>query len=220
MLAGFAFPTSAQEKQTLRLVQSIPLPEVKGRLDHMATDLEKKRLFVAAVTNNALEVVDLADGKVTNSLTGFNDSQDALFLGGDFNKLYVSSLDGHLKVFQGETFRLVQDFKVEPGPNRLFHDSTTDLVYFGYGGQNAGFGEYERVGILQPKRGAGYDHLVADMIGPTPRPGHLAEIAMDDNEKDCIRSAQALTGLNCCQPGTFNVPPTEHFGYNPFGYRS
>jgi hypothetical protein len=78
MLAGFAIPTSAQEKQTLRLVQSIPLPEVKGRLDHMAADLEKKHLFVAAVTNSSLEVVDLADGKVTNSLTGFNDTQDAL----------------------------------------------------------------------------------------------------------------------------------------------
>jgi hypothetical protein len=51
------------------------------------------------------------------------------------------------------------------------------------------------VGILQAKRGAGHDHLVADMIAPTPRPGHLAEIAMNDNEKDCIRSAQALTGL-------------------------
>jgi hypothetical protein len=42
-------------------------------------------------------------------LTGFNDTQDALFLGGDFNKLYVSSLDGHLRVFQGETLWLVHD---------------------------------------------------------------------------------------------------------------
>jgi hypothetical protein len=40
---------------------------------------------------------------------------------------------------------------------------------------------YERVGILQPKPGTGYDRLVADMIAPTPRPGHLAELAMDDN---------------------------------------
>ena len=37
------------------------------------------------------------------------------------------------------------------------------------------------MGILQAKRAAGYDQLVADMIAPTPRPGHLAEIAMDDN---------------------------------------
>jgi hypothetical protein len=77
---------------------------------------------VAAVANNTLEVVDLTGGKVINSLGGFKDTQDALFLGGDFNKLYVSSLDGHVRVFQGESFRLVQDFKIEPDPNRLFYD--------------------------------------------------------------------------------------------------
>jgi hypothetical protein len=181
LFAGFAIQTFAQEKQALRLVQTIPLPGVKGRLDHMGVDLEKKRLFVAAVTNNSLEVVDLTDGKVTKTLGGFKDTQDALFLGGDFNKLYVSSLDGHVRVFQGETFRPVQDFKIEPGPNRLFYDTATNLIYFGYGGQIAGFDAYERVGILQPKGGSGYDRLVADMIAPTPRPGHLAQIAMDDN---------------------------------------
>jgi hypothetical protein len=179
--AVFAFPASAQEKQALRLVQTIPLPGVKGRLDHMAVDVEKKRLFVAAVTNNSLEVVDLTGGRVIKSLTGFNNTQDALFLGGNFNKLFVSSLDGHLRVFQGETFWLVQDFKIEPDPNRLYYDPATNLIYFGYGGQDAGFDAYERVGILRPKPGAGYDRLVADMIAPTPRPGHLAELAMDDN---------------------------------------
>src|SRR3984893_7955656 len=174
--AGFATETSAPEKQELRLVQTIPLPGVTGRLDHMGVDLEKKRLFVAAVANNTLEVVDLTGGKVIKSLTGFKDTQDALFLGGDFNKLYVSSLDGHVRVFQGETLSLIQDFKIEPGPNRLFYDPATALIYFGYGGQNAGFDGYERVGILRPKRGAGDDRLVADMIAPTARPGHLAEI--------------------------------------------
>jgi hypothetical protein len=177
----FLYPHSRRGKAALRLVQTIPLPGVKGRLDHIGVDLEKKRLFVAAVANNTLEVLDLTNGKVLNSLAGFKDTQDALFLGGDFNKLYVSSLDGHVRVFQGETFRLVHDFKVEADPNRLFYDSTTNLIYFGYGGQNAGYDAYGRVGILRPRPGAGYDQLVADMIAPTPRPGHLAEIAMDDN---------------------------------------
>ena len=181
LFASLALLTSGQEKQALWLVQTIPLPGVKGRLDHMGVDLDKKRLFVAAVANNTLEVVDLTAGKVINSLAGFKDTQDALFLGGDFNKLYVSSLDGHVRVFQGESFWLVQDFKIEPDPNRLLYDPTTSLIYFGYGGQNAGFDAYERVGILQPKPGAGYDQLVADMIAPTPRPGHLAEITIDDN---------------------------------------
>jgi hypothetical protein len=70
LFAGGVAQTSAQEKKALRLVQTIPLPAVTGRLDHMGVDLEKKRLFVAAVTNNTLEVVDLNDGKVIKSLGG------------------------------------------------------------------------------------------------------------------------------------------------------
>jgi hypothetical protein len=180
MLAAGCVPAYGEDKPSLRLVQAIPLPGVNGRLDHMAVDLEKKRLFVAAVDNGTLEVVDLAAGKVINSLTGLKDTQDALFLGGQFNKLYVSSLDGTLRIFQGETFRLVQALKLEPDPNRLLYDPATDLIYFGYGGQNAGFESYERVGIIQAKRGAQSDQFVADMIAPTPRPGHLAELAMED----------------------------------------
>jgi len=42
IFAGFAIQTSAQEKQPLRLVQTIPLPGVKGRLDHMAVDPGKR----------------------------------------------------------------------------------------------------------------------------------------------------------------------------------
>lgn len=181
LIGGFAFSAPAQEKQALRLVQTITLPGIEGRLDHMGVDLDKKRLFVAAVGNNSLEVIDLTAGKVVNSLPGFKRTQDALFLGGDVNKLFVSSLDGHVRVFQGETFHLVQDFKVEPDPNRLLYDPARNLIYFGYGGQNAGFDAYGRVGILQPQPGAGYDQLVADMIAPTTRPGHLADMAMDDD---------------------------------------
>jgi hypothetical protein len=181
LLSGLAVQACAQEQQPLRLVQTIPLPAVRGRLDHMGVDLERNRLFVTAVTNNTLEIVDLTRGKAIDRLTGLNDTQDALFLGNGSDKLYVSSLDGHVRVFQGDTLRPVQDLKLEPGPNRLFYDPAANLIYFGYGGRNAGFDAYERVGILRPKRGAGDDQFVADMVAPTPRPGHLAEIAMDDN---------------------------------------
>src|ERR1700742_4993093 len=184
-------PVAAEKKQTLQLVQTIPLPGISGRLDHMGADSEKRRLFVAATDNNTLEVVDLVAGKVTKTLSGLKETQDVLFLGGDFNKLYVSTLDGHLRVFQGETFRLVHDFKIEADANRLFYDPKASLIYFGYGGQNAGFDAYGRVGILQPSRGAGYDRLVADMIAPTSRPGHLAEIAMDDNETLLVCDSRA-----------------------------
>jgi hypothetical protein len=180
VLLSSAFPIHAERGPALRLVQTLPLPGVSGRLDHMAVDVDKRRLFVAAVANGTIEVLDLDAGKAINSIPGIKDAQDALFLGGDFNKLYVSSLDGTLRIFQGETFRLIQALKLEPDPNRLLYDPATDLIYFGYGGQNAGFDAYERVGVLQATRGARSDQFVADMIAPTFRPGHLAEMAMDD----------------------------------------
>ena len=60
--SGIAF---SQEigKQPLRLVQTIPLPNVKGRLDHMDVDVKGKRLFVAGLENGTFEVVDLQAGK-------------------------------------------------------------------------------------------------------------------------------------------------------------
>jgi hypothetical protein len=191
LLAAPCVPTLGQDKLALRLVQTIPLPGVSGRLDHMAVDLEKRRLFLAAVANGTLEVLDLDAGKVLNSIAAIKDTQDAIFLGGNFNKLYVSSLDGTLRIFQGETLRLIQALKLEPDPNRLFYDPTTELIYFGYGGQNAGFDAYERVGILQAKPGAESDQFVADMIAPTYRPGHLAELAMDDDGKLLVCDSRA-----------------------------
>src|ERR1700726_2076546 len=191
LLSAALFSAYGQDKPTLRLVQTISLPGVSGRLDHMAVDLEKNRLFVAAVANGTLEVLDLDAGKVINSIPGIKDAQDAVFLGGQFNKLYVSSLDGTLRIFQGETFRLIQALKLEPDPNRLLYDLATDLIYFGYGGQNAGFDAYERVGIMQATRGAQSDRFVADMIAPTYRPGHLAELAMDDDGKLLVCDSRA-----------------------------
>ncbi len=38
----------------LRLMQTIPLPDVVGRIDHMAIDLKGQHLFVAALGNNSL----------------------------------------------------------------------------------------------------------------------------------------------------------------------
>ena len=65
--------TFSQEggKQSLRLVQTISLPNVKGRLDHMDVDVKGKRLFVAGLENGTFEVVDLKAGKWVRSIPGF-----------------------------------------------------------------------------------------------------------------------------------------------------
>ena len=77
---GYAQTGSSQEsaKQPLRLVQTISIPNVKGRLDHMDVDIKGKRLFVAGLENGTFEVVDLEAGKWVRSMPGFKKPQGCL----------------------------------------------------------------------------------------------------------------------------------------------
>src|SRR5215471_20071789 len=47
------------EVPPLQLEAKIPLGDIRGRIDHMAADLARHRLFVAALGSNSLVLVDL-----------------------------------------------------------------------------------------------------------------------------------------------------------------
>src|ERR1051325_6546295 len=62
----------AADSSHLQLLQTIPMPGVKGRFDHFAMDADGKRLFVAALGNNSLEVLDVASGKRVHTIPGLH----------------------------------------------------------------------------------------------------------------------------------------------------
>jgi len=131
-LFGLIF-TLAMEGQTLRLTQSVAVPDVNGRIDHLSVDAPGQRLFVAALGNNTVEVVDLNAGKVVRSLRGFSEPQGLLFLP-EFNRLYVANGgDGTVRVFDGTTFASIATLKFEDDADNLRYDATAKQVYVGYG---------------------------------------------------------------------------------------
>ena len=145
-------------KQPLRLVQTIPLPNVKGRLDHMDVDVKGKRLFVAGLENGTFEVVDLKAGKWVRSIPGFKKAQGALFVP-ELNKLFLASGDdGMLRVFRGDTLDLLDSIHLEPGPNRVVYEPNSKLVYVGYGGKDAGK-DYGEIGIIDAQN----DRVIGDI---------------------------------------------------------
>ncbi|HEX4328956.1 MAG TPA: hypothetical protein VH105_19340, partial [Burkholderiales bacterium] len=66
-------PAGAAAADLLEPVKTIALPGVSGRIDHMTLDAAAGRLYIAALGNNTLEVVDLAQGKHLRSLAGFGE---------------------------------------------------------------------------------------------------------------------------------------------------
>src|SRR4029077_5292490 len=135
--SGIALPPEGV-KQPLRLVQTIPLQNVRGRLDHIDVDVKGKRLFVAGLENGTFEVVDLQAGKWMRSIPGFKKPQGAVFVP-ELNKLFLASGDdGMLRVFRGDTLEILDSIHLEPGPNRVVYEAKSKLVYVGYGGRDAG----------------------------------------------------------------------------------
>jgi hypothetical protein len=79
-----------QDKSPLKLIQKIPMPNVKGRIDHMDVDVKGKRLFVAGLENDTLEVVDLKAGKRARSLPGLKTPQGIAYVPA-LNKVFVAN---------------------------------------------------------------------------------------------------------------------------------
>jgi DNA-binding beta-propeller fold protein YncE len=164
----------AQGKEPLRLVQTIPMPNVKGRIDHMDVDVTGKRLFVAGLENGSLEVVDLHAGKWLKSIPGFKKTQGVAYVP-PLNKVFVASGDdGMLRVFRGDSFDLLDAIKLDLGPNRVAYDPHSSLLFVGYGGKDAGK-DYGEVGIIDAK--------TDKHVGDVKVEAHPAELLLDKSGK-------------------------------------
>src|SRR5258707_11463248 len=121
VLASLSVRAYAQDHAPLRLIQTIPLPNVKGRMDHLGVDLKGKRLFAAALENNTLEVIDLKAGKRVFSIPGQSKPQ-GVFYSSDFNKLFVDNGgDGTCKGYDGNNFKLIENLSVGKASVRLWY---------------------------------------------------------------------------------------------------
>src|ERR1700730_12441565 len=94
LLIAMVMVPAAGEAQTavapLVLEAKIPLGEVSGRIDHLAIDVKRQRLFVAELGNDALGVVDLAAGKVLRTIAGLKEPQGVAYV--DFaDSIYVAN---------------------------------------------------------------------------------------------------------------------------------
>src|SRR5262249_19573013 len=105
-LAGGACPSVAPgaekgESAAWRLEAKIPLGNVSGRIDHMAVDLARRRLFVAELGAGHVGIVDLDARRVLRNLTGLKEPQGVAFVPA-VNTLYVANGgDGSVRLYRG-----------------------------------------------------------------------------------------------------------------------
>src|SRR5512137_584127 len=103
-LTSLAMAAPVAPAASLTLTQTIPLPGVQGRFDHFAIDANGRRLFVAALGNNTLEVIDLVAGRRIQSVAGMSKPTGVLYVPESNRVLVANGDDGTLKILDGTTF--------------------------------------------------------------------------------------------------------------------
>jgi DNA-binding beta-propeller fold protein YncE len=122
----------AQTNEPLKLESTIPLPDVQGRIDHMSIDVKGHRLFVSALGNHTVEVIDLTAGKRTKTIAGLQEPQGALYVATKDRLFIASSKDGTVKMFDGTSLQLLKTIDYGDDADNLRYDSSRQHVYVGY----------------------------------------------------------------------------------------
>src|ERR1700730_2307755 len=139
LLTGF-FPMVAkpQEKAPVKLLHSIPLPELKdGDFDHFAIDLEGKRLFATAEENSKVEVFDTETNKLIHTINDLKAPHSLLYRG-DLKKLFVVDSDlGEVKIYETASYTPAGTIKVREGADSSGYDPSTKYLYVVDGGKDA-----------------------------------------------------------------------------------
>ena len=130
--------TFAQKKPPLRLLESIPIPDLKdGDFDHFAVDLPGNRLFLTAEDNNVVEVFDIRTNKLIRTLRGIKAPHAIFYFPGAKQLWVVSGGDGALKIFDGSTYALADNLKITPAADSAVYDSAKHFLYVAAGGEDA-----------------------------------------------------------------------------------
>jgi hypothetical protein len=125
---------SAQSNDAaLSIEAKIPLGKVRGRIDHMAADIDRRRLFVAELGNNAVGIVDVGQPKVLQVLDGLKEPQGVGYLPSTDTLYVANGGDGSLRLFQGPSYTANGRIDFGNDADNVRVDQSRQHVVVGYG---------------------------------------------------------------------------------------
>jgi len=125
---------SAQSNDAvLRVEAKIPLGEVRGRIDHMAADIDRRRLFVAELGNNTVGIVDIGQAKVLQVLSGLKEPQGVGYLPSTDTLYVANGGDGSLRLFQGPNYTANGRIDFGSDADNVRVDQSSQHIVVGYG---------------------------------------------------------------------------------------
>ena len=130
---GTGSQPSNQGTRGLRLARTISLPNVEGRIDHLDVDVRGQRLFVAALGNNTVEVIDLQKSERVQTLRGLNEPQGIRYLPASNTLVVANGGDGVIGFWDTASFKQIKTARFGGDADNVRYDPASHRVYVGYG---------------------------------------------------------------------------------------
>jgi YVTN family beta-propeller protein len=120
-------------RELLKLEGTIPMPDVQGRIDHLAVDVRGRRLFVAALGNNSLEVIDLAKNSRIHTVRGLAEPQGIAYVP-SLNRVFVANgQDGSVRSFDTGSWARLKSIAYGDDADNLRLDPGNGHIWVGFG---------------------------------------------------------------------------------------
>ncbi len=133
VMAVAAAPAWGAEVPPLVLDHKISLGDVRGRIDHMAVDLPRHRLFVAALGNNSLAVVDLVAKRLDRLIGGFPAPQGIGYDPSTDTLLVANAGDGSVRLLKDGDLSPMGRIELGSDADNVRIDSKAGQAFVGYG---------------------------------------------------------------------------------------
>jgi len=126
--------TQTPSSERLVLQAKIPLGDVRGRIDHLAVDLNRQRLFVAELGNDTVGVVDLKERSVALRIAGLKEPQGIGYVASTDTVYVANASDGTVRLFQGPNLSPTGRIELGDDADNVRVDEAAHEVWVGYGG--------------------------------------------------------------------------------------
>ncbi|MDO9186233.1 MAG: YncE family protein [Bacteroidia bacterium] len=121
------------EQEYLILEKVIPLPNVSGRIDHIAINIKKHIAYIAALGNNSVEIVDLKKGEVIRSIKNLAEPQGIIYIEESNSFFVANGGSGECDVFNATSFEKSTSLKLAGDADNVSYDTADKKIYVGYG---------------------------------------------------------------------------------------
>jgi hypothetical protein len=127
----------APSSQDIRLEAKIPLGDVAGRIDHMAVDVARHRLFVAALGHGAVAVVDFDKRILVHLIRGLKEPQGVAYVAPGEKLLVANAGDGSVSIFDaadgGREYHEIGRIDLGADADNIRLDAAGGRAFVGYG---------------------------------------------------------------------------------------